>query len=251
MLIDFCFPVKNEEDILELNASRFYEYLKSLQANYDWRIVIIVNGSSDNTLAIAQDLELKYRPYIKYKHIQASGKSLALKQYFEESDADILAFSDIDLAVSLDHIPDLIQPLINKEAQLVAGSRLMAGSNTSRSPLREFSSRNYNHLSRLLFKNELTDLQCGFKAFPKNLYRELAPYFYDDKWFFDAELMIFAKHFGYTVKELPVDWRENRYRDRISKVKKREALVFVKKLFQLKKRLKRMVKNGDIKKARF
>lgn len=249
MLVDFCLPVKNEEDILEAHALKLYNYLKSKEINYDWRIIIIVNGSNDNSLKIAQDLESRYPTNFKYKNILSGGKGLALKEYFKESQADILAFMDIDLAVTLDSLPDLINPILSGETDLVAGSRLLPESKINRSPLREFGSTNYNRLSRRLFKNNLTDLQCGFKAFTKDLYRDLAKYLRDDKWFLDTELMILAKHFGYKIKEIPVDWQENRYRKRISKVKKTEAYVFVKKLLKLKKHLKQIIIEEQNKKA--
>ena len=247
MLIDLCFPVKDEEIILEENSLKLYNYLSSQTSDFNWRIVIIVNGSTDNTFKIASDLESRYSQFFKVKNIEAGGKGLALKTYFNESDADILLFMDIDLAVSLENLPGLINPLLNNEADMVIGSRLLPDSKTTRSKLRDFTSRHYNQFSNSLFKHGLTDLQCGFKAFKKELYHDIKHLLKDDKWFFDAEFVILSKYFDYKVKEIPVDWQENRFQYRKSKVKNIEAYRFIKKLFEFRKYLKTIEKKKIVK----
>ena len=125
---------------------------------------------------------------------------------------------DIDLAVSLHNIPNLIKPLIQDNFDLVIGSRLLPRSKTARSALRTFSSKTYNLLSRLILGHNLSDLQCGFKAIKTKPFKHLIPYIKDNKWFFDTELIAFADYFGYRIKEIPVAWQENRYQARKSKV---------------------------------
>jgi len=238
MLVDFCLPAKDEDLILKANALRLFNYLKNQALNYTWRIVILVNGSTDESFNIAANLEKEYPKHFRAINYTLGGKSRALKEYFKISEADILAFMDIDLAVALEDIQDLINPIFENKADLVIGSRLLKESRTGRSPLREFNSHNYNRLSRLLFKNKVTDLQCGFKACTKKLFITISPYLRDDKWFFDAEMIMLSLKFNYRLKEIPVDWEENRFYERISKVRKAEAWYFVKKLFELKKYLK-------------
>lgn len=242
MLVDFCLPVKDEELILEANALKIYNYLNSQDTTYSWRIVIIVNGSTDKTYEISEELERRYPNKFKTKQIERGGKSFALKEYFKESEADILSFMDIDLAVSLDSITDLIEPILNNQADLVIGSRLLSDSRIDRSSLREFGSKNYNRLSRILFKNNIRDLQCGFKAFKKDVYIKIENLLRDDKWFFDTELVILTGYFSYKIKEIPVDWKESRFFKRKSKVRKIEAYHFVKKLISFKKYVKKLEK---------
>lgn len=242
MLIDFCLPVKDEELILEANALKIYNYLNSKNTDYTWSIVIIVNGSSDKSFKVAKKLENDYPGRFKAKNIERGGKGLALKDYFRESRADILSFMDIDLAVSLESLPDLINPILKNEADLVIGSRLLPESKIARSSLREFGSRNYNRLSRIMFRNNISDLQCGFKAFKKEVFLKIENLLRDDKWFLDTELVILTDYFGYKIKEIPVDWEESRYFERKSKVRKIEAYHFVKKLISFKKYVKNLKK---------
>lgn len=244
MLIDFCLPAKNEENILSENSRRLFNYLAKLKLDYDWRIVILINGSTDKSFEIAAELEKDNPDYFRAVNYQAGGKSLALKEYFKISEADILVFMDMDLAVSLEDIPALINPLLENQADLVIGSRLLPESKTGRSALREMSSHNYNRLARLVFRNKVSDLQCGFKALKKSLFKHLEPYFQDNRWFFDAELIMLSLKFNYRLKQIPVDWLENRFFARTSKVKNSEAWYFVRELFALKKRLKRIKTRG-------
>jgi hypothetical protein len=125
---------------------------------------------------------------------------------------------------------------------MVIGSRLLPDSKTSRSKIRDFTSRHYNKLSDSLFGHGLSDLQCGFKAFKKDIFIALDPLLKDDKWFFDTEFVILAKYFDYKVKEIPVDWQENRFLERKSKIKNIEAYRFIKKLFEFRKYLKTIEK---------
>jgi glycosyltransferase involved in cell wall biosynthesis len=240
MLIDFCLPAKNEELILKDNIERLLIYLNNLPTDYNWRIIILINGSTDKSYQISQELTHKYPQNCQAFNFSSNGKSLTLKEYFKQSPADILAFMDIDLAVNLNDIPSLINPLLNKQADLVIGSRFLPKSKTNRSLLRNLSSYGFNCLSRLIFQNKISDLQCGFKAFKKTLFTEFQAYFQDNRWFFDAELIMLTLKFNYKIQEIPVDWKENRYYKRKSKVRKNEAWYFVKKLFSLKRYLQKL-----------
>lgn len=218
MQVEFCLPVKNEEQILAANVGRLYNYLLTWQPSFSWRLVILVNGSQDASATISANLS-QNNSRIKWEESDASGKGQALKSYFLNSPADILVFMDIDLAVSLDNLDKLIQPLLSDQADLTLGSRLLATAQTDRSFFRSFVSRAYNQLSRLLLGHGFSDLQCGFKAIKKSLFLSLAYRLRDPAWFFDTELVIWSKYVGARIKELPVNWQENRYDKRKSKIR--------------------------------
>lgn len=242
-LIDFCLPVKNEEKILEANALRLFDFLESQKLEEEWRIVVIVNGSNDNSRVIAQKLVDEKGQRFKLYYVEKGGKGLALKQYFKISQADILVFMDIDLAVSLANLPSLLSPICGQKSDLVIGSRLLPGSQINRSFWRSLVSHSYNIVSRLILGHNLSDLQCGFKALTKELFNRIQPFLFDDGWFFDTELVIFASHFNYRVEEIPVNWREDRYDDRKSKIRVFvDVWAFIKNLFLIRGRLCRIKK---------
>lgn len=240
MLIDFCLPIKNEALILESSLEKLLSYCTAAGFNFSWRIIGVVNGSSDASVDILRKYRQRYPGQIDYVDIAAPGRGQALKEYWRRSRADILAYMDCDLAVSLENISDLINPLLAGEADITIGSRLSAGSAIKRSWLRELISRGYNRLSKFLLGHEITDLQCGFKAIRREAFIDIGPYIYDDFWFFDTELILLADRLGYTIKQIPVDWQENRFLVRPTTVKIfRDSCNFFKNTLTFRRRLKR------------
>ncbi|MFA5155720.1 MAG: glycosyltransferase [Patescibacteria group bacterium] len=240
MLVDLCLPVKNEALILPDNLERLLDYCRRADFHFAWRIVGVINGSTDDSRLIWQDFQKRYPDQVAYFEVKEAGRGRALREYWSVSQADILAYMDADLAVSLDNIIDLINPLLARDADVTAGSRLAAGARVQRSRYRDLISYAYVYLSRFLLGHHFLDLQCGFKAVRSEVFRAVKPRLADDYWFFDTELMVLAQRLGYRVREVPVDWRENRYLRRATKVRLvQDSLVFLKNLWRFRQRLRR------------
>jgi glycosyltransferase involved in cell wall biosynthesis len=243
MKVEFSIPVYNEAKILRKNILSLFEYLNTNTLPYDWQIMIVANGTTDNSIAICQELNQQFPKQISFIDIKQPGRGQALKQSWLASTADIVLYMDIDLAVSLDDIEKLISPLLTGRADLVIGSRLMSESKIERSFIRELSSQTYNFLSRIILNHNFSDMQCGFKAIRTEVLKKIAPYLRDPKWFFDTELIIFTNAFGCRIKEVPVDWSENRYDERRSKVHIiKDSLKFIRNLIKLKLRILKLKK---------
>jgi len=244
MLVEFCLPVKDEENILAANLQRVLDFCDQANFQFDWKIIGIINASTDKTADIFWEFKNKYPNKIEYIEISSPGKGRALRTYWNQSQADILSYFDIDLAVSLEQLPLLIKPLLLENVDLVIGSRLLSDSRTNRSRLREITSRSFNFLVNLILPNKVADLQCGFKAIKATPYKKISPFLKDDYWLFDSEIILLCQHFSYRIKEIPVNWDENRYAKRQSKVKIVNDLgKFLKGLFCLWLRLFFVPKN--------
>ncbi len=251
MYLEFHIPVHNEEKILKKNVTKLWNFLVEQNFNFDWEIIIIINGSNDNSLEIAKQLQKEYPNQIKVNHIIESGKGNAIKKSINSSKADVAIYMDVDLAVSLKNIPDLINPILNDNYDLVIGSRLLINSKIDRSFIRELSSQSYNFLSKIILQHHFSDLQCGFKAIKVKKFQKISPFTTSKKWFFDTELITFAKLFKFKIKEIPVDWSENRYNDRKSKINLiQDSLKFIYNLLRLKirilKHLKTLLSNKSL-----
>lgn len=237
--IVFCLPAHNEEELMKTCVRQLHDYLLAKDLPFIWKIAILVNGSHDNSWNIALDLANKNPQTIEAFEYSVASKGGAIKNYWNTSEADILTYMDIDLAVSLDNIEDLIAA-IEDGADLAVGSRLMKKSKTDRSAIRTITSYGYNILAQLILREKLPDLQCGFKAIKNEVFKKLSPNILEKKWFFDTELVVFAKHYGYKLKALPVNWEEGRYQKRKTKVKLiLDSLILTKDLIELKKRIKK------------
>ncbi len=207
--IDIVLPCLNEERILPQSVQRLRAFLLTEMTAYTWRIVIADNGSTDGTLAAAIALSGELSA-IRYIHLKDRGRGRALRQAWTESRADVVAYMDVDLSTALAHLPDLVEAIADKEYHIAVGSRLLPESRvTGRTLVREFTSRAYSILFRLMFWTTFRDAQCGFKAVSRSVADNLVPQVRGNGWFFDSELLILAQKCGYRIHELPVNWNDD------------------------------------------
>ena len=206
-LIDIVVPVLNEEKILRRSITTLDEYMAK-HLPYRHQITIADNGSQDKTLEIAKNLAEKHQS-VRVVSLAERGRGRALKQVWQNSPADILAYMDVDLSTSLDDFLPMIQPLVAGEAGVAIGSRLMKDSNTSRGVKREFISRCYNRIIKRTSGTKFSDAQCGFKAIRWDVAAKFLPKIKDNGWFFDTELLIKTERAGVAIHEQPVTWIED------------------------------------------
>jgi glycosyltransferase involved in cell wall biosynthesis len=205
--VEVVLPVYNEEAALPRSIRGLCAYLETYFP-YRWSVVIADNASTDATLAVAQSLAAIH-PHVSVLHLKEKGRGRALKAAWLASEADILAYMDVDLSTNLWSFLPLIAPLASGHSDLSIGSRLLKGAMVTRQWKREVISRCYNLLIKVIFGNRFSDAQCGFKAIKRNVAQELVPQVKDEEWFFDTELLLLAEEQGYRVSEVPVDWIED------------------------------------------
>ena len=169
------------------------------------RVTIADNGSTDATWAIATRLAREL-PEVRALHMEQPGRGRALRAIWSESDAEVLAYMDVDLSTDLNALLPLVAPLLSGHSDLAIGTRLARGSRVIRGPKRELISRGYNLLLRTLMGARFSDAQCGFKAIRRGQARTLLPLTQDTGWFFDTELLVLAERAGLRIHEVPVDW---------------------------------------------
>ena len=175
----------------------------------DFHIIIAEDGSTDGTDIIAQELERMYTQVTHLHSPQKLGKGLALKRAFNKVEGDIYAFIDCDLATNMKFFPQLINS-IKEGNDLAFGSRYMDGAEADRTVLRDLSSRVYNRLIRILFKDNVFDHQIGFKAFSNRLIKDILNECNSTGWFWDTEILIRSINNNYKIVEFPVEWKEKK-----------------------------------------
>lgn len=232
-MINITIPVFNEEEILHENILKIYNFLKE-HISDPWFIVIANNGSTDKTELIAKEL-IKHNMGIRLLYIEKPGKGEAIKQGWQKFEADIYCFMDADLATDLKDLPNLISQVKNGY-DIAIGSRYVKGAQVKRTIFRKIFSFVYRILVKLMFNSLIKDFPCGFKAINKKVLEKIVPKIKDNAWFFDSELLILAEKEKFKIKEIPVSWHDP---ERQSKVKVlNTARAYVRKLFELKRRLK-------------
>src|SRR5437016_4029124 len=202
--VDIVVPVRNEERDLAPSVRRLVAYLRD-SFPFRARITIADNGSTDATWAIAGRLAREL-PEVRAVHMDLPGRGRALRAIWSRSDAEVLAYMDVDLSTDLNALLPLVAPLLSGHSDVAIGTRLARGSRVVRGPKREAISRSYNLLLKAALGNGFSDAQCGFKAVRSDVARALLPLVEDNSWFFDTELLALAEHNGLRIHEVEVDW---------------------------------------------
>jgi len=206
-LIVVTVPAYNESK----NLRKCVESLlhEALTLNEEFCIVIAEDGSTDGTDVVAKCLEGMHSRVIHFHSAQKLGRGLALKRAWSKLDGDIYAFVDCDLATDMKYFPQLINS-IREGNDLATGSRYIKGAKVNRPFLRDFTSRVYNKLIRMMYKDQVFDHQIGFKAFSKRLIKDELNNCKSDDWFWDTEIIIRSIHDNYKYVEFPVEWEEKK-----------------------------------------
>jgi glycosyltransferase involved in cell wall biosynthesis len=207
-LVEIVIPVRNEQRELVGHVTRLVEYLRS-GFPYAWLITIADNGSTDGTWSLAQELADGHPGLVRAVHLELPGRGRALHAAWSASDADVVAYLDVDLSTDLKALVPLVAPLVLGQADVSTGSRLAPGAHVVRGLKREVISRAYNLLLRGVLGVGFADAQCGFKALRGDAARALLPLVEDRSWFFDTELLVLAERSGLRIHEVPVDWTDS------------------------------------------
>src|ERR1700677_4012406 len=202
--VDVVVPVRNEERDLVPSIRRLVTYLRE-SFPFTARVTIADNGSTDTTWAIATGLG-RALAAVRAVHLELPGRGRALRAIWSESDADVLAYMDVDLSTDLTALLPLVAPLLSGHSALAIGTRLARTARVVRGPKREFISRSYNLLLHRALHTRFSDAQCGFKAIRREVARQLLPLVEDSGWFFLSELLVLAERAGLRIAEVPVDW---------------------------------------------
>ncbi|WP_209649054.1 bifunctional glycosyltransferase family 2/GtrA family protein [Kibdelosporangium banguiense] len=203
-VLDVVIPVHNEEADLEPCIRRLYAHLTG-QFPYSFRVTIADNASTDGTWRIAEALAAEL-PDVQAVRLEQKGRGRALHTVWLASDAQVLAYMDVDLSTDLAALWPLVAPLMSGHSDVAIGSRLARSARVVRGAKREFISRCYNMLLRGTLAVRFSDAQCGFKAIRADVAHELLPHVVDTGWFFDTELLVLAQRAGARIHEVPVDW---------------------------------------------
>ncbi len=202
-VLELVIPVYNEEVALPRAVADLTRHLAGLP--WTWQITIADNASTDGTSLVAHRLAHEYEG-VRVVTLAEKGRGRALKRVWQDSDAELLAYMDVDLSTDLNALLPLLAPLLSGHSDVAIGTRLSRGSRVTRGPKRELVSRGYNLLLRSTLRARFSDAQCGFKAIRRDVAEVLLPLVKDDTWFFDTELLVLAERAGMRIHEVPVDW---------------------------------------------
>jgi len=210
MMLTIIFPVLNEKLRLESGITRTVEYLKKINySNYE--IIIVDNGSEDETPQIAKKLCEKY-PTVQYERINVRGVGAAFRRGVKLSHGDVVGYMDIDLSTNIKHLGEAIRLFETvPEVEYINGSRFAKESDTQgRKWYRKITSQGLLILLKLFLRMKSTDAICGFTFVRRKTAISLIKgCSKDNGWFYMIEFLLRAEKRGVMIMDYPVEWQED------------------------------------------
>jgi dolichyl-phosphate beta-glucosyltransferase len=212
LLLSIIIPAYNEEKRIAPSLDKILQFLSS--SPYSAEVVIVNDGSSDNTEAYALSrVEEFHAAGISLRvltNIPNRGKGYSVKRGIRESIGEIALFTDADLSSPITEAPKLIEPIIANQADVTFGSRALHRELIGeRQPLyRDLGGRVFNLLLKTITGLKFQDTQCGFKAFRRAESLSAFELQSIDGFGFDPEILFITQKQGLRLLEVPVIWND-------------------------------------------
>ncbi|WP_321418518.1 glycosyltransferase family 2 protein [uncultured Methanomethylovorans sp.] len=190
-------PAYNEEIAIGSVIARAREHVDE--------VLVIDDGSADRTAYVAELMGATL-----LRHEKNAGKGAALRTAFKwamENNAEIVVTLDSDGQHNPDEIPILLEPILNKEADVVNGARFLKGHTLKVPKYRRLGQEILTFATNMTadFKVKVNDSQSGFRAFSKDT---LAIFKFNNNGMgVESEMLANATEAGMRIKEVPISCR--------------------------------------------
>jgi glycosyltransferase involved in cell wall biosynthesis len=194
--ISIVLPALNEEDNIESLVGQIKNYFKTNLIPHE--IIIVDDGSTDQTGSIADRLAGEYEDITVIHHPENQGYGKSLRDGFHAGRHEYLFYTDADLQFKINSL-DLFMPYMQKgEADMVVGYRI-----GRQDPwLRKFLAWGYNKFSSILFSLKVKDIDCAFKLFKKQSYLKLE--LLSNDFLIDTEILSKARTNKFIIEQVGV-----------------------------------------------
>ena len=174
-------------------------------------VIVVDDGSTDGTGDILKNLERTDKYKIFYQE-RNRGKGAALRRGFQEAFGEFIIVQDADLEYDPNEYKILLQPLLDKNADVVYGSRFM-GASAHRVLFfwHYVGNKILTTLSNIFTDLNLTDMETGYKAFRREALLKILPKLKSDRFGIEPELTARVAHAGLRVYEVGISYNGRTY----------------------------------------
>lgn len=204
MKISIIIPVYNEEKTI----LQVLDKLSSLNLGLNKEIIIIDDGSTDNSKKIIQNYLKPKRNTknltFKFFSKPNGGKGSAIRKALTLSTGDIITIQDADLEYNPEEYSKLIKPIIEKKEKVVYGSRFLK----KHKPLYTIyflGNKFLTLLTSILYRSRITDMETCYKVFKADVIKSLN--LKADKFDIEPEITSKILRKGIKIKEIPIDYK--------------------------------------------
>lgn len=208
--LSIIIPAYNEKNTIE-------EVIKKVESVdlgvVEKEIIIIDDKSTDGTKEILEKHKNKYQVIFLDRN---QGKGSALREGFKRASGDIIIIQDADLEYDPNDYPKLIRPILQKEADVVYGSRFLKDPSLNNRIVYKrgyFFSRVLNWFSNILNGLRLSDIYTCYKVFSKEAVRKITPDIKSNRFGIDPELTALVAKNKFKVLDVPIRYWGRTYQE--------------------------------------
>ena len=188
------FPCYNEAESIEPLITHAVEVLDELVA--DWEIIIVNDGSADDTGKIADRLAAADARIKAVHHERNAGYGMALRSGFAAATKSLVFYTDGDGQFEIAELDKLLE--LSETADIVSGYRL----DRREGFIRRMNAACWGWLVKRVLKFRCRDVDCAFKLYRREIFDRIE--LRSSGALIDAEILARATHLGCTIVDVPV-----------------------------------------------
>ncbi len=207
MKLSIVVPAYNESKRIGRMLDSYLAYFLP-RYEQDVEIIVVVNGSRDNTANIAREYSAKHAQVSVIEVKEAIGKGGAIIVGFKHAGGSLVGFADADGSTPPEAFEDLALNMGNAGA-IIASRWFPESVVEPKQPMkRRIVSRIFNFLVRNIFGMDIHDTQCGAKVLRREAVQQILPHLGITRWAFDVDLLFQVHRAGFDITEHPTVWRD-------------------------------------------
>lgn len=169
--------------------------------------ILVVHGGTDRTAEIADTLKAEIPAIRVVRNENDRGKGHAIRKGIECAAHDVMVQFDADNQFFATDLPALVDPILAGAADVTLGSRFLPSADRSAykpSFFRDYGNRTLSAYVGLLCGKKVTDVTAGVKGWTRKAIQAID--LTDDKYSYEAEIVVRAIRLNFQVKEIPVKY---------------------------------------------
>lgn len=193
--LSLILPCYNEAGLFRESVARITSVLDATKFTYE--IIFVDDNSRDGT-----QKRIEKTPYRAIFHTKNYGRGRTVIDGMKAAKGSVVGYIDIDCEVDPVYIPKMVKTILAGAADVVIGKRYYRTS--PQSIMREILSRSYRWISDKMIGTGGLDTETGYKFFDRKKILPILSKATHPGWFWDTEIMVYAKRAGLTLREEPV-----------------------------------------------
>ena len=169
----------------------------------DKEVIIVDDASTDGTRDLLKKYEKKEGFEVIYQP-KNKGKGAALRAGFEIVKGEVIIIQDADLEYNPKDFHVLLEPIFDKRADVVYGSRFLGGSHRVLFFWHYIANKFLTTLSNMFTNINLTDMETGYKAFRREVIESIS--LKSNRFGFEPEFTMKVAQRKFVIYEVPISY---------------------------------------------